>query len=70
MNKKQTKKIQLKEKKLNFVLIRNGKILLIFFCLQAKLQLFQDNRARGVFRGAMVPWPLQFGRQDSIISIE
>ena len=39
------KKIQIKEKKLNFVLIYNGKILVIFICLQAKLQLFQEYRA-------------------------
>ena len=32
-------KIQIKEKKLNFVLIESGKILVILFCLQAKLQL-------------------------------
>ena len=45
INQKQTKKIQIKEKKLNFVLIQNGKVLVIFFCLQAKLQLFQEYRA-------------------------
>ena len=38
------KKIQIKVK-LNFVLIQNSKILVIFFCLQAKLQLFQEYRA-------------------------
>ena len=45
INQKQTKKIHLKEKKLNFVLIQNGKILVIFLCLQAKLQLFQEYKA-------------------------
>ena len=38
------KKIQIKEKKLNFALIQNGKISVIFFCLQAKVQLFQEYR--------------------------
>ena len=32
-------------KKLNFVLIQNHKILVILLCLQAKLQLFQDHTA-------------------------
>ena len=32
-------------KVLNYVLIQNDKILLIFLCLQAKLWLFQDYRA-------------------------
>ena len=39
------KKIQIKEKKLNFALIQNGKILVISICLQAKLQLFDECRA-------------------------
>ena len=43
--KSKRKKIQIKENKLNFVLIQNGKMLVVFFCLQAKLQLFQDYRA-------------------------
>ena len=30
-------------KKLNFVLIKNDKIVVIFCCLQAKLQLFRDS---------------------------
>ena len=38
-------KTQIKETKLNFVLIQNGKILLIFSSLQAKLLLFQEYRA-------------------------
>ena len=37
--------MQIKETKLNFVLIQNDKILVIFVCLQAKLQLFQEYRA-------------------------
>ena len=46
MNQKQTKKTHIKEKKLNFVLIQNDKILEIFFCcLQAKLQLLQEYKA-------------------------
>ena len=43
--KSKRKKIQIKENKLNFVLTQNGKMLVVFFCLQAKLQLFQDYRA-------------------------
>ena len=39
--KSKRKKIQIKETKLNFVLIQNDKNLVIFICLQAKLQLFQ-----------------------------
>ena len=42
---KQKKQIQIKETKLNFALIQYGKISVIFFCLQAKLQLFQKYRA-------------------------
>ena len=37
--------MHIKETKLNFVLIQNDKILVIFVCLQAKLQLFQEYRA-------------------------
>ena len=37
MNQKQTKKkVEIKEKKLNFLLIQNDESLVIFFCLQAK----------------------------------
>ena len=39
-------KIQIKETKLNFVPIQNDRILVIFFCLQAKLQLFQEAVVR------------------------
>ena len=42
--KSKRKKIQIK-KKLNFVLIQNVKIVVIFICLQAKLQRFQKYRA-------------------------
>ena len=38
-------KILLEKKKLNFILIQNGKILVLCFCLQSKLQLFQEYRA-------------------------
>ena len=43
--KSKRKKSQIKEKKLNFVLIQNVKIVVIFICLQAKLQRFQKYRA-------------------------
>ena len=39
---KANKEKKFKEKKLNCVLIQNGKIVVIFFCLQAKFQLFQE----------------------------
>ena len=45
INKRKRKQIQRKEKKLKFVLIQNVKILKMFVCLPAKLQLFQEYRA-------------------------
>ena len=61
--KSKRQKIQIKEKKLNFVLIQSGKILVIFICLQAKLQLFQECRALfeiffAVVRKKLVFWKL------------
>ena len=44
-SKQKNKKIPVKEKKLGCALIQNGKILVIFICLQAKSQLFQEYRA-------------------------
>ena len=46
INQKQAKKYSSNQlKKLNFALTQNDKILAIFLCLPAKLQLFQDYRA-------------------------
>ena len=45
INQKQIKENFKSIKETNFALIQNDNILVIFLCLQAKLQLIQDDRA-------------------------